>query len=617
MSSTFARVRLRFDQPPPLLFGSGPGAWLLVDMDSCRLVADLEFLIKRRFGMSRRRRLHLWLDGFLLPPTEKIAVVRDGDIISVEQTEESTSDHSVPPTSGNQVTTSERRQKKRKVQTSEEDEDEPGPAKLRIQNKDRKRKKQKFNGSDSGVSTSSSAVPVPAKVADKKTKDIQKAQTKKKEIQSKNPGKPSKVAPIAPKASRTGNKKHISKPAVSKGSAINGGKQNSTKIVKPVATKSRGKAKDSSSSSSSEDTSSSSEDTDSDSSSSDSSSTSSDTSKEVKPRSSVNVNTKTCNRPGLVSKPQQRKNKPDNSSDTGTSSSDCSSSDTDGNVSVNKQTQSRQAAVGIPEQRHSNPISNGKMSSCNAGKVSSIGGTMSQAHISVPAASPMIQARDTRHVSVLSLNVPITHGLQAVTGTGKQQPASSSHLHKGKATGSPSKGHIVFDSDSESDSSGTGSKGEDTSIQPHAPDRVMASHIDVPQTSTTQAPDQTINGRRQSSRLEDALPPAPPPVPKDYTAFPPLHGPPRVGDRIAYKILEMSANYCPEISSYKEAVVTGYDPSSGDLQLDMVYDITAYMRQNQPGRFEMDVDLEEQEDKTDNKVTVAVSALVEPRLVQG
>ncbi|XP_035696255.1 coilin-like [Branchiostoma floridae] len=78
----------------------------------------------------------------------------------------------------------------------------------------------------------------------------------------------------------------------------------------------------------------------------------------------------------------------------------------------------------------------------------------------------------------------------------------------------------------------------------------------------------------------------------------------------------MSANYCPEISSYKEAVVTGYDPATGDLEVEMVYDITAYKKQNKPGRFEMDLDVGDQEDKPDNKVTVAVSALVEPKLVQ-
>ncbi|CAH1277770.1 COIL [Branchiostoma lanceolatum] len=607
MSGTCVRVRLRFEQAPPLVCGSGPGAWLLVDMDSCRLVADLEFLIKRRFGLSRRRRLHLWMDGFLLPPTEKIAVVRDGDVISVEQTESTSEDHSVesfPPTSSKQVVTSERRQKRKKAETSEEDG--PDTAELRIQDKDRKRKKHKLNGSDSGVSTSSSAMPVAAT----KTKEVQKPQTKKKAKKQTNekPGKASKLVSLLPKASGTGSKKVISKPAMSKGSAITGGKPNSTKIVKPVPTKSRGKVKDSSSSSSSsEDTSSSSDDSDPDSDSSSGDSRSSGTSVEVKPRSSVN--TKTCSRPGPVSKPLQRNNKPDSSS------SDSSSSDTDDDVNVNKQTHSKQAAVSNnPGQRQSSPKQNGNIS-CNSAKVFSIVGNVSEAHTSVPPAPSVEQAVSTRHVSAV-LTVPITQRLQAMT-TRKQPAASSSHP-KLKAVGpsSNSKGHIVFDSDSESDSGSNESGGKGKALQVHAPDKVVASHVDVPETSTPQAPDQAIHGRRKSSRSENAPPPAPPPVPKDYDALPPLHGPPRAGDRIAYKILEMSASYCPEISSYKEAVVTGYDPTSGDLEVEMVYDITAYMKQNQPGRFEMDMDVGGQEDKPDNKVTVAVSALVEPKLVQ-
>ncbi|XP_078611663.1 uncharacterized protein LOC144882036 [Branchiostoma floridae x Branchiostoma japonicum] len=597
--STCVRVRLRFEQTPPVVCGSGPGAWLLVDMDSCRLVADLEFLIKRRFGLSKRRRLHLWMDGFLLPPTEKIAVVRDGDVISVEQTEESTSeDRSIPSTSGKQVTTSDRRQK-RKAQTSEEEEDEPDPARLRAQNKDRKRKKPKINGSDSGVSTSSSAVPVAAT----KTKGVQKPQKKRNEKQSTNPGKPSKVASSLPKASVPGNKKDISRPSTSKRSAINGGKQTGTKIVKPVTTKSKGKVvKDSSSSSSAEDTSSSSDDSDSDSDSSSNDSSSSATSVGVKQRTSVQ--TKTCSRPGPVCNPQQRKKKPA----TDTSSSDSSSSDTDGDdVSVDKRIHSRYAAVSKPMQGQSNPKQNGKF--CNAGQLSSFGGNMSQARTSVPQASATEQAGSTRYVSTV-LTVPITQRLQAMT-TGKQQEASTSPP-KGKAIGPASKGHIVFGSDSESDSDSSGSGGNREDQQ------VVASHTDVPQTSTAQVPDQAIKERKKSStsRLEPAPPPAPPPVPKDYDALPPLHGPPRVGDRIAYKILEMSANYCPEISSYKEAVVTGYDPASGDLEVEMVYDITAYKKQTEPGRFEMDLDVGDQEDKPDNKVTVAVSALVEPKLVQ-
>ncbi|XP_035694540.1 coilin-like [Branchiostoma floridae] len=469
--STCVRVRLRFEQTPPVVCGSGPGAWLLVDMDSCRLVADLEFLIKRRFGLSKRRRLHLWMDGFLLPPTEKIAVVRDGDVISVEQTEEAVSeDRSIPLTSDKQVTTSDRRQK-RKAQTSEEEEDEPDTARLRAQNKDRKRKKPKINGSDSGVSTSSSAMPVAAT----KTKGVQKPQKKRNEKKNKNPGKPSQVVSSLPKASVPGNKRDISKSSTSKCSAINGGKQTGTKIVKPVTTKLRGNVvKDSSSSSSSDDS-----DSDSDSSSSDSSSSA--TSVEVKLRTSVQ--TKTCSRPGPVSNPQQRKNKPA----TDTSSSDSSSSDTDGDdVSVDKRIHSRYAAVSKPVQGQSNPKQNGKI--CNAVQLSSIGGNMSQACTSVPHVSPTEQAGSTRYVSTV-LTVPITQRLQAMT-TGKQQEASTSPP-KGKAVGPASKGHIVFGSDSESDSGSSGSGGEGEDQQ------VVNSHTDVPQTSTAQVPDQAINVREK------------------------------------------------------------------------------------------------------------------------
>ena len=42
---------------------------------------------------------------------------------------------------------------------------------------------------------------------------------------------------------------------------------------------------------------------------------------------------------------------------------------------------------------------------------------------------------------------------------------------------------------------------------------------------------------------------------EDYTKFPALNKCPTVGDRIAFKILEMDENYCPELSEYKRARV--------------------------------------------------------------
>ena len=46
---------------------------------------------------------------------------------------------------------------------------------------------------------------------------------------------------------------------------------------------------------------------------------------------------------------------------------------------------------------------------------------------------------------------------------------------------------------------------------------------------------------------------------KDYSTCIPLAGAPRVGDRIAYKTLELSLSYTPEMSDFKEAQVISFD----------------------------------------------------------
>ena len=46
---------------------------------------------------------------------------------------------------------------------------------------------------------------------------------------------------------------------------------------------------------------------------------------------------------------------------------------------------------------------------------------------------------------------------------------------------------------------------------------------------------------------------------KDYGVLTPLQGAPRAGDQVAFKVLEMSLSYTPEISDYKEAVVQEID----------------------------------------------------------
>ncbi|XP_021374419.1 coilin-like [Mizuhopecten yessoensis] len=55
---------------------------------------------------------------------------------------------------------------------------------------------------------------------------------------------------------------------------------------------------------------------------------------------------------------------------------------------------------------------------------------------------------------------------------------------------------------------------------------------------------------------------------QDYTKFPPLQGTPRQGDKIAYKVLELSDSYTPEVSNYKEGVVLNFYHDAQLVEID-------------------------------------------------
>lgn len=58
------------------------------------------------------------------------------------------------------------------------------------------------------------------------------------------------------------------------------------------------------------------------------------------------------------------------------------------------------------------------------------------------------------------------------------------------------------------------------------------------------------------------------PSPKiDYEKFQSLNSAPRVGDKVAFKILEISSNFTPEISSYKSGEVVDFDSNTNEVTL--------------------------------------------------
>ncbi|XP_059414367.1 coilin-like [Carassius carassius] len=77
------RVRLYFDYPPPAT-PECRMCWLLVDLNKCRVVADLSSIIKEKLGYSRRTILDLFIEDCYLPSTESVYIVRDNDGIRVK-----------------------------------------------------------------------------------------------------------------------------------------------------------------------------------------------------------------------------------------------------------------------------------------------------------------------------------------------------------------------------------------------------------------------------------------------------------------------------------------------------------------------------------------------------
>uniref|UniRef100_A0A8C9NKY6 Coilin n=1 Tax=Serinus canaria TaxID=9135 RepID=A0A8C9NKY6_SERCA len=99
-------------------------------------------------------------------------------------------------------------------------------------------------------------------------------------------------------------------------------------------------------------------------------------------------------------------------------------------------------------------------------------------------------------------------------------------------------------------------------------------------------------------------------VPKrDYSVLPLLAAPPQVGERIAFKRLELTENYSPEISDYK--VLVFFPPFIHSQNYDG----------EEPGKFDLvyqsadGVELIEYAVPQDTKITESWDALIEPRLI--
>ncbi|KFQ84537.1 Coilin, partial [Phoenicopterus ruber ruber] len=110
-------------------------------------------------------------------------------------------------------------------------------------------------------------------------------------------------------------------------------------------------------------------------------------------------------------------------------------------------------------------------------------------------------------------------------------------------------------------------------------------------------------------------------VPKrDYSVLPLLAAPPQVGERIAFKRLELTENYSPEISDYKEGKIISWNPDKKQIELEILSSSAGQLAK-EPGKFDLvyqsadGAELIEYAVPQDTKITESWDALIEPRLI--
>ncbi|XP_068762062.1 coilin-like [Montipora capricornis] len=199
------------------------------------------------------------------------------------------------------------------------------------------------------------------------------------------------------------------------------------------------------------------------------------------------------------------------------------------------------------------------------------------------------------------------------TGQGSYEQKTPGQGGSGKLSSSFSASHIRFDSDEDD----IEEQQNDDSMHKNTDSTGETRQNAVMADGQCEQIDQTIS-RKDVERKEPTQP--------DYTSCPPLHGPPRAGDKIAYKVLELSASYTPEISNYKKGSVISYEAKTGEVTVELTKDSLKRTQGdgNVSGKFELVYEEEEGEEnqkmaeneQLETQVVVPWFSMLEPVLVE-
>nr|XP_033815925.1 coilin [Geotrypetes seraphini] len=562
------RVRLVFDYPPP---GTSECCmcWLLVDAKRCRVVADLSTIIRQKFGFSGRSVLSLFVDDYLLPPSESIMLVRDNDCIRVKLEEIKVEDSVVenyndfgpskksrkrqrPKSEDESEHAEEQHRKKKKIKQKSEAASALHLNSVHGQKKRMKRKTKERNAKTSTTEEEDSGSHEQTKNVKRKSAKEMDSVSKIKRVKGADEGQmlvqpSSKNAPLNPTKgnavkksfSENGKQKAKSDSSIwspdidlkksSKRCKVATAKKdqfcpNSSPANKITVTPNTGKAASSVTRRKTENTSSDSD-----------SSTEDDGSRAKKNCVSVNNHSPVRN---SVAQPQREK-------------SLSSSVDYDSSHSNTSVTKSQKPGPPSPS---------------SEGNQGLVGNGDAQFTNNTPAPKPQ------------------GYGWGKGRGRGDLFPCRGSRGYgdrrgmRGRGRGQTN--HFFYDYNGES-------------LKFQQINEVVANSSVVIQN--------------------------PPDIPKkDYSVLPLLAAPPQAGEKIAFKLLELTENYTPEVSDYKEGKILSYSPVTHQVDLEIISSSPVV---KEPGKFDLVYQTEDGTDmiefavSQDTKISKRWDALIEPRLI--
>ncbi|XP_002192519.6 coilin [Taeniopygia guttata] len=579
------RLRLVFDHPPP----ASPGCalcWLLLEPGQARLVTDLLSLIRHRFGFSRRARLSLFLEGALLPPAESARLVRDNDSLRVKL-EEVVADDYEEIDDGFIYTTKEDKKRHRHKEDEEELSRNEGKHK-------RKKKKEKHNLEYSSCREETSV----------DTWDSQKRYTKRKrkeEVRARNilaEGKEESSTSHSKKMKKTEREKQLAtkkkdenqtKVAAAKMSleranesfSLNSGK-NSTKKITTQSRKKRVGTSDSSSTSSDSDS------------------------------SELNVKeNKSTHKPVVVTLPKDK-------------SQAASDSDVKTNkVTVKSNTEKTKTAISKNAKKTQSSSSDSDSSTEDETVTPAQDSTAKEKSVPNRVVAVKDSTKAPKAQSFSSDSVSSDSDTLVI-----RKSAACAGLHNSIVRRCikqmPARGQGLFACLSRGRGRGTGEDNFPRGPRGRGFRGMMRGH------GRGANPGFFCNysseGQKQRQLNEAAtntsvLVQNPMEIPKrDYSVLPLLAAPPRVGERIAFKHLELTENYSPEVSEYKEAKIISWNAEKKQIELEIL-STSAGQFAKEPGKFDLvyqsadGEELVEYAVPQDTKITESWDALIEPRLI--